>query len=111
MIRNDAPPYTRESDGLLIALRDFELAYGIYGDFQRAMEQYWCLRWLLQENIQTIQAQIIRENLVKFEHMPFFTRIPSLPNLEPDSYVRLEIEHIDLLDRTLRAKFIEKLDS
>ena len=111
MIRNNAPPYTRESDGLLIALRDFELAYGIYGDFQRAMEQYWCLRWLLQENIQTIQAQIIRENLVKFEHMPFFTRIPSLPNLEPDSYVRLEIEHIDLLDRTLRAKFIEKLDS
>lgn len=111
MICNDAPPYTRESDDLVIALRDFELAYGIYGDFQRAMEQYWCLRWLLQENIQTIQAQIIRENLVKFERMPFFTRIPSLPNLEPDSYVRLEIEHIDLLDRTIRAKFVEKLES
>jgi len=111
MIRNDAPPYTRESDDLLIALRDFELAYSIYGDFQRTMEQYWCLRWILQENMQTIQAQIIRENLVKFERMPYFTRVPSLPNLEPDSYVRLEIEHIDLLDRVLHAKFIEKLGS
>src|SRR5690606_15355605 len=60
MIRNDSPPYIRESDDLLIAMRDFELVHGIYGDFQRAMEQYWCLRWILQENIQTIHAQVIR---------------------------------------------------
>ncbi|MCW5618085.1 MAG: RNB domain-containing ribonuclease [Nitrosomonas sp.] len=111
MIRSDPPPYTRESDDLLIALRDFELVHGIYGDFQRTMEQYWCLRWMLQENIQTIHAQVIRENLVKFEHMPFFMRIPSLPHLEPDSFVKLKIEYIDLLDRTLHAQFVEKLES
>ncbi len=111
MIRSDSPPYTRENDDLLIAVRDFEFAHGIYGDFQRAMEHYWCLRWMLQESIQTIQAQVIRENLVKFEHMPFFMRVPSLPHLEPDSFVRLKIEHIDLLDRTLHAQFIEKLGS
>lgn len=111
MIRSDSPPYTRESDDLLIALRDFELVHGIYGDFQRTMEQYWCLRWMLQENIQTIHAQVIRENLVKFEHMPFFMRIPSLPHLEPDSFVKLKIEYIDLLDRTLHAQFVEKLES
>lgn len=111
MIRNETPPYTRESDGLLIAMRDFEHAHSIYGDFQRAMEHYWCLRWLLQEHIQTITAQVIRENLVKFDHMPLFLRVPSLPNLEPESFVKLEIQHIDLLDRTLQARFIEKMES
>ena len=32
-------------------LRDFELAYEAYAEFQRNMERYWCLRWLLQEGI------------------------------------------------------------
>ena len=111
MINGEAPPYTRESDDLLIAMRDFENAHSIYGDFQRSMEHYWCLRWLIQQNIQTINAQVIKENLVKFDHMPLIMRIPSLPNMMPDSYVKLEIQDIDLLDRTLRAKFVEKLES
>jgi len=109
MIQGESPPYPRDSDELLIVMRDFEIAYGIYGDFQRSMEYYWCLRWLLQENIQTINAQVIKENLVKFDHLPLLMRIPSLPNLVPDSFVKLEIESIDLLDRSLRAKFVEKL--
>ena len=111
MIRDQTPPYTRESDNLLIAMRDFEIAHGTYGEFQRAMEHYWCLRWLLQENIQTINAQVIKENLVKFDHMPLVMRIPSLPNMAPDTYVKLEIIDIDLFDRSLRAQFVEKLGS
>ena len=111
MIREETPPYSRDSDDLLIAMQDFENAHSIYSDFQRTMEHYWCLRWLLQENIQTINAQVIKENLVKFDHMPLVMRIPSLPNLAPDSYVKLEIQAIDLLDRTIQAKFVEKLDS
>ena len=111
MINDETPPYTRESDALLIAMRDFEAVHGIYGDFQRAMERYWCLRWLIQENVQTINAQVIKENLVKFDHMPFLMRVSSLPNMAPDSYVKLEIQDIDLLDRTLRATFVEKLQS
>ncbi|MCP5246329.1 MAG: RNB domain-containing ribonuclease [Burkholderiales bacterium] len=111
MIREETPPYSRDSDDLLIAMQDFENAHSIYSDFQRTMEHYWCLRWLLQENIQTINAQVIKENLVKFDHMPLVMRISSLPNLAPDSYVKLEIQAIDLLDRTIQAKFVEKLDS
>ncbi|GJL75730.1 ribonuclease catalytic domain-containing protein [Nitrosomonas sp.] len=111
MIRNEAPPYTRESDSLLIAMRDFEIAHSFYSDFQRAMEHYWCLRWLLQEHIETINAQVIKENLVKFDHMPLIMRISSLPNMAPDSYVKLEIQDIDLWDRSLQVKFVEKLES
>ncbi|SER68803.1 exoribonuclease-2 [Nitrosomonas sp. Nm51] len=111
MIREETPPYSRDSDDLLIAVQDFEIVHSIYSDFQRSMEHYWCLRWLLQENIQTINAQVIKENLVRFDHIPLLMRVPSLPNMAPDSYVKLEIQAIDLLDRTIRAKFVEKLDS
>ena len=111
MLRNEAPTYHKDSNSLLIAMRDFETAYGIYGEFQRAMERYWCLRWLLQEKIQTVNAQVIKENLVKLDHIPFVTRVPSLPELAPGAYVKLKLSGIDLLERTLHAEFLQKLDA
>ena len=110
LLRSEPPPYTRESSSLLIAMRDFETAYGIYGEFQRAMERYWCLRWLLQEKIQTINAQVIKENLVKLDHIPLITRVPSLPEMLPGTYVKLKLSEIDLLERSLHAEFLQKQD-
>ncbi len=111
LLRNETPFYTKDSDKLLIAMRDFEMIYGIYGEFQRAMERYWCMRWLLQEKIQTINAQVIKENLVKFDHIPFVTRVPSLPEMAPNTYVKLKLSEIDLLERTLHAEFMQKQDA
>ncbi|SEQ22276.1 ribonuclease catalytic domain-containing protein [Nitrosomonas ureae] len=111
LLRNQPPFYTKNSDKLLIAMRDFEMIYSIYGEFQRAMERYWCLRWLVQERIQTINAQVIKENLVKFDHIPFITRIPSLPEMAPSTYVKLQLSEIDLLERTLHAEFLHKQDA
>ncbi|ALQ51092.1 ribonuclease catalytic domain-containing protein [Nitrosomonas ureae] len=111
LLRNEPPFYTKNSDKILIAMRDFEMIYSIYGEFQRAMERYWCLRWLVQERIQTINAQVIKENLVKFDHIPFITRIPSLPEMAPSTYVKLQLSEIDLLERTLHAEFLHKQDA
>lgn len=110
LLRNAPPHYSRESTSLLIAMRDFETAYGIYGEFQRAMERYWCLRWLIQEKVQTINAQVIKENLVKLDDIPFVTRVPSLPDMPPGAYVKLKLSEIDLLERSLHAEFLQKQD-
>ena len=111
MLRNETPPHTKESDNLLIPMRDFDAAYSTYNDFQRSMERYWCLRWLLQENIATIGAQVIKENLVRFERIPFVMRVLSLPEVPPGTYVDLEISQIDLLERNLNARFLHKQES
>ena len=110
LLRGESPPYTRESNDLLIAMQDFESAYSVYNIFQRAMERYWCLRWLLQEKIQTINAQVIRENLVKLDHIPLIIRVPSLPEIAPGSYIQLKLSEIDLLERSLHAEFLRKHD-
>ncbi|WP_293007604.1 ribonuclease catalytic domain-containing protein [Nitrosomonas sp.] len=111
LLRNETPFYTKDSDKLLIAMHDFEMIYGIYGEFQRAMERYWCMRWLLQEKVQTINAQVIKENLVKFDRIPFITRVPSLPEMATNTYVKLKLSEIDLLERTLHAEFMQKQDA
>lgn len=108
LLRGETPFYNKESANLSVTINDFETSYGIYNEFQRTMERYWCLRWLLQENMETINAQVIKENLVKFDHLPLITRIASLPEIVPGSYVKLKLSKIDLLERNLHAEFVQK---
>jgi exoribonuclease-2 len=103
-------PFARTSDGLLAALRAFEVTYARYDEHQRAMESYWCLRWLLQEQLKSVDGTVLRENLVRLDGLPFVTRVPSLPALDPGRRVRLEIRSVDLLERTLSCAYREALD-
>jgi exoribonuclease II len=111
LLRREVPPYTRESESLRTSMRDFEAAYEVYGDFQRSMERYWCLRWLLQENINTTGAQVIKENLVKLDHLPLVARVASLPEVPPETNIEVEISQVDLLELTFSTKFLRKLEA
>jgi len=100
-----APPYAAGSEALLTALHDFELAYDAYAEFQRNMERYWCLRWLLQEGVTRTTAEVFRENLVKIEHIPLIVRVGALPDLQPGAKVALNISDIDLLELAFHAEY------
>ena len=110
LLREEPPTYAKNDTTLFAVIRDFEAAYVLYNEFQRNMERYWCLRWLLQENIQQAEALVLRENLVKLVHIPLTSRIPSLPELPPNTRVILEIGDIDLLDLNFNARFISAVE-
>jgi exoribonuclease-2 len=101
--------FARNSDALLAALRAFEVTYARYDEHQRAMETYWTLRWFQQENLDSFDAIVLRENLVRAEGLPLVTRVPSLPALDPGTRVRLEVGQLDLLERTINAVYRETL--
>jgi len=103
------PPFARNSEGLLTALRAFELVYARYDDHQRAMEHYWCLRWFVQEGISSAEATVVRESMVRFAGLPLVVRLPSLPALEPGTRIRVEVKDIDLLERSLHCTYLETL--
>ena len=103
-------PVTRNSETLLAALRAFELTYARYDEYQRAMESYWSLRWLLQEKIRESSAVVLRENLVRLAGLPLVTRVPSMPELEPGALVRVAVEEVDLIERSVRCAWRATLD-
>jgi exoribonuclease II len=111
VLQGEEPAYAKNDSALFAAMRDFETAYGLYNEFQRQMERYWCLRWLLQENVKQTEAVVLRENLVKLERIPLVGRIPSLPELLPGSRVMLEIGDIDLLDLNFNARFAAEVET
>ena len=110
LLREEAPPFPPKSADLLAAMRDFELTYAAYAEFQRGMERYWCLRWLRQEDVTSIDATIRRENLVKLDRLPLLQRVPSAPELKTGQRIRLNIEAVDYLTLELGCRYAETLD-
>ena len=105
LARGDAPVYPRGDARLLAIMREFESAYEAYAEFQRSMERYWCLRWLIQKSVESVEAQVLRENLCRFEALPLVVRVPSLPTLPSGTRVALEVSGIDLLELTFHCEF------
>ncbi len=99
------PAFSRNSDALLSALRAFEVTYARYDEHQRAMEDYWSLRWLLQEGVGRIGATVLRENAVRLDGLPLVSRVPSLPELGPGARVELVVQQVDLLERSLAVRY------
>ena len=105
----EAPPFTARSEALLSAMRDFEITYAAYAEFQRGMERYWCLRWLLQEGVGETTVRVVRESLLRLEHLPFFQRCPSLPACDPRTRVSVAISGIDLLTAEAQCRYVATL--
>ena len=109
-LKGETPAFAQKSAELFAALRDFELTYAAYAEFQRLMERYWCLRWLQQRAVTTLVATVRREQLVKLDHLPLLLRVASLPaDLLPGQQVLLAIDTLDLLGPELTCRFVEIL--
>ena len=107
LVQELAPTYGPRNDYLFATVRDFELTYDAYADFQRRMERYWCLRWLIQENVSEITANVIRDDLARLNGLPLVVKAPSMPpGLAADTQVRFALSNIDLLTLELHAEFI-----
>jgi exoribonuclease-2 len=102
----ETPAHAGNDPVLFAAVRDFELAYDAYNEFQRGMERYWCLRWLQQEGIVEIGATLWRENLARLDGLPMVARITGAPTLNPGDRIRVAVEDIDLLDRDLTCRYL-----
>jgi exoribonuclease II len=105
LLNQQEAPYPRDGDALKTIIRDFDQTYQSYSDFQTRMERYWCLQYLIQEQLTEVTATVWRENLVRIDGMFFITKVPSLPELKVGTKVALEIKHIDTLLIELHCKF------
>lgn len=102
-----APRYEKNDSMLFVALNQFESAYTAYREFQDMMEHYWAMVYLLQENIQEIQATVLKEDLVRLEGVPLVARALGIPTeIAPKATVRVAITHIDTEQQLISLKYL-----
>ena len=104
VLRGAEPAFAPRDQQLFEIMRGFEVAYDAYADFQRTMERYWCLRWLLQEQVTELSAEIVRDELIRFERLPMVCRTHSLPSLAPGTRVEVAVSDVDLVELGLRCE-------
>lgn len=110
VLQGTEPIYGKSSEELTTAMRDFDLVYNAYNEFQTRMERYWCLQYLIQQELEEVSATVWRENLVRLDGMFYITKVPSLPELPPGTPVKLKLGRIDPLLMETDFRFLEKLD-
>jgi exoribonuclease-2 len=107
MLRAAEPAYTREE--LAHAARDFDAAYEAYNEHQRALERYWCLKYILQEGIEETGASVIRDDLVRVDGMPLVLRIVGMPGgTATGERVKVAFGEADLWEAHVLARYAGK---
>ena len=90
-------PFKPKDADLFAIIGAFESQYAAWSDYQSSMERYWCMRWLQQQGLTSVQGSVIRDDLVRLDCAPFVTRVPALPELERGQSVTLDILGYDEL--------------
>jgi exoribonuclease-2 len=107
VLYGEPSPYADREAELQGVARDFEVTSAAYDEFQRAMERYWSLRYLLQEDLRTTTAVVVKEHdtLVRLERAPLWQRVPSLPTLPAGTVVTLDVSRVDLYDLSVHLEY------
>lgn len=100
-------PFKPKDADLFAIISGFDAQYALWNEHQTAMERYWCLRWLQQQNIRSVQAAVLRDELVRLTTAPFVTRVAGLPELERGQIITLDILAFDELGLELNCRLHE----
>ncbi len=105
-----AAPFKPKDMTLFAVISAFDAAYAAYNGFQQGIERYWTLRWLAQNEVTELDAQVMKEGLVRAETLPLVFRVAGTDSLPRGSRVRVRVTGTDLLTLELHATLVARLD-
>jgi exoribonuclease-2 len=108
IVYGEGSPYEGKDSELLAIAREFDQTLSSIDEFQKSMERYYALRYLLQENITETTAVVARDkdSLVRLERVPLWQRLPGMPSLPPGTVVRVAISRIDVMDLSFHCNYL-----
>ncbi|MEY3263697.1 MAG: hypothetical protein RL717_1174 [Pseudomonadota bacterium] len=100
-------PFKPNDADLFAIVSAFDGAYAAYNDFQNTMERYWCLRWLTQAAQRTVDAVVLKDEVLRLVEIPLVIQMPGLQPLARGTQVKLELLHWDEVDLSVQARVLE----
>ncbi|MEO6745242.1 MAG: RNB domain-containing ribonuclease [Caldimonas sp.] len=103
-------PFRPKDVQLFSIISSFDAAYAAYNAFQSGIERYWTLVHLAQRRIQELPATVMKDGLVRADHLPLVFRALGAEALPRGARVRVKITATDLLTLDVHASVAERLD-
>jgi exoribonuclease-2 len=103
-------PFKPKDAALFSIISGFDAAYSAYNGFQSAIERYWTLKYLAQNEVHELDAAVMKEGLVRADLLPLVFRALGADSLPRGARVRVRITGSDLLTLDLHANVIARLD-
>ena len=105
-----AAPFKPRDAQLFSIISGFDAAYAEYNGFQSAIERYWSLRYLLQNEVTELDASVMKDGLVRADTLPLVFRAIGAEGLPRGAHVRVRVGGTDLLTLDVHASVIARLD-
>ena len=111
-----AAPFKPKDASLMSIVSSFEDAYSAYNSNQGTMERYWTLQYLQQQQLQEIDATVIKSfpgeaPVVRAVALPLVLSLHAAPPLERGALVRVRLGHVDSMALDVSATFLALLDA
>jgi exoribonuclease-2 len=104
-------PFKPKDADLFSIISSFDTAYSAYNGYQGAMERFWTLRYLQQNNTTELVASLFKENLVRADDMPLVLPVMGAQGLPRAAKVRVRLGEVDLITLDVHGTVIERLDA
>ncbi len=105
-----AAPFKPKDATLFSIISGFDGAYAAYNGFQNGIERYWALRHVEQQGLTELDASVMKDGLVRCDHLALVFRALGTDSLARGTHVRVRVTGIDLLTLDLHASLVARLD-
>ncbi len=105
-----AAPFKARDAELFAILSGFDSAYTAYHSFQAAMERFWTLRYLHQQNISELEVTLFKDNLARADTLPLVLAVLGAQSLPRGARLRVKLGQIDEVALDVCATLLARLD-
>ncbi len=104
-------PFKPKDAELFSIISSFDAAYSAYNAYQNAIERFWTLRYVQQNDISEIEATLFKDNLVRADHLPLVLPVTGAQGLPRGARVLVKLGDIDLVSLDIHGTVTERLDT
>ena len=105
-----AAPFKPKDAALFSIISAFDAAYAEYNGFQSAIERYWTLQYLAQNEIAELDAAVMKDGLVRADTLPLVFRALGAEGMPRGARVRVRVTGTDLLTLDVHASVARRID-
>ncbi|MFM1906331.1 MAG: hypothetical protein RLZZ591_8 [Pseudomonadota bacterium] len=106
-----AAPFKPKDAELFSIISGFDAAYSAYNGYQGAMERFWTLRYLQQNELAELTAAVFKDNMVRADTLPLVLPVLGAQGLPRGARVRVKLGDIDLISLDVNGTVLERLDA